>query len=72
MAEPVNGNGHQTVVSSTFKLGSQMMGLAPQFMALLALNVLMLGLLYWFVDARARHTAELLQQLLSSCLERGS
>ena len=44
--------------------------LAPQFLALVLLNALFLGVLFWFVDARARHTAALLNQLLASCLEK--
>lgn len=66
-----NGNGNQTtVVQAGIKLGTAVVtSLAPQFLALIMLNVVMLGLLYWFVDSRARHTAEILQQLLVSCLK---
>jgi len=74
VAEPpptTNGNGnHTTVVQAGIKLGSAVVNsLAPQFLALILLNVLMLGLLYWFIDGRARHTAELLQRLLTACLQ---
>jgi hypothetical protein len=31
-------------------------------------NGLALGFLFWFVDARAKHTADVLNQLLSACL----
>ena len=43
-------------------------GLPAQFLALVVINVLFLGGLFWFVDARANHTAEVLNQLLSACL----
>lgn len=71
MADPphVNGNGNTTVIAAGLKLGTGVVqALSPNFLALICVNCLFLGTLYWFVDARARHTAELLQQLLSACL----
>jgi hypothetical protein len=66
-----NGNGnHTTVVQAGIKLGSTVVtALSPNFLALICINILFLGTLYWFVDARARHTSELLQQLLTVCLK---
>jgi hypothetical protein len=70
MAEaPPNGNGHTTVVQAAIKLGGQVAhSLAPQFLALILVNILFLGILFWFVDARAKHTADVLNRLLSACL----
>jgi hypothetical protein len=66
-----NGNGHTTVVQAAIKLGQSVThGLGPQFLALVLCNVMALGFLAWFVDARARHTADVLNQLLSACLTR--
>ncbi len=65
-----NGNGgHTTVVQAAIKLGQSVThGLGPQFLALVLCNVMALGFLAWFVDARAKHTADVLNQLLSACL----
>jgi hypothetical protein len=64
-----NGHGHTTVVQAAIKLGGQVAhGLGPQFLALVLCNVMALGFLAWFVDARARHTADVLNRLLSACL----
>jgi hypothetical protein len=71
MAEaPPNGNGgHTTVVQAAIKLGGQAAHtLGPQFLALIIVNGLALGFLFWFVDARARHTADVLNRLLQACL----
>ena len=67
---PPNGtNGHTTVVQAAIKLGGQAAHtLGPQFLALIIVNGLALSFLFWFVDARARHTADVLNQLLSACL----
>jgi hypothetical protein len=76
MSEPAhsgNGNGNQqtTIVQAGLRLGSQVVhALAPQFLSLLLVNVMVLGVLFWFVDARARHTAQVLNQLLTACLTR--
>lgn len=69
--KPPNGNGgHTTVISAGIKLGQSVVhSLAPQFLALIICNVLALGFLAWFVDARARHTASVLNQLLQACLK---
>lgn len=74
MAEPppphVNGNGNTTVIAAGLKLGHGVVNaLSPNFLALICINILFLGTLYWFVDARARHTAELVQKLLTACLQ---
>jgi hypothetical protein len=68
---PPNGNGgHTTVVQAAIKLGGQAAHtLGPQFLALIIVNGLALGFLFWFVDARARHTADVLNQLLHACLK---
>jgi hypothetical protein len=65
-AGPANGNGHTTIVSSVTRLAHS---LPSQFLALLVLNGVMLGLLFWFVDARARHTVEIMNHLLDACLK---
>lgn len=47
--------------------------LGPQLTMLVILNVLVLGGLGWFVNARAQHTAAILAsttRLLTDCLER--
>jgi type VI protein secretion system component VasF len=44
--------------------------LPPAFLMLIFINVLALGFLFWFVDARANHTASVLNQLLQACLQR--
>ena len=64
-AGPANGNGHTTIVSSVTRLAHS---LPSQFLALLVLNGVVLGLLFWFVDARARHAAEIMNRLLAACL----
>ncbi len=71
MNEQPNGsaNGHTTIVQAGIKLGQSVVhGLAPQFLALIIVNVLFLAGLFWFVDARATHTASVLDQLLRACL----
>jgi hypothetical protein len=44
--------------------------LGPQFLTLILINAAVLAFLFWFINARAQHTAEVLHQLLSACLER--
>jgi len=44
--------------------------LAPQFLALIILNALFFGAMFWYVDARARHSVDIINQLLLSCLNR--
>ena len=67
----INGNGN-TLIGAGVKLGSGIISaLSPNFLALICINVLFLASLYWFVDARARHTAELVQRLLTACLQGG-
>jgi hypothetical protein len=45
--------------------------LPPHFLVLVLINAMFLGILFWFVDARARHTAAVLNQLLTACLNKG-
>jgi len=45
--------------------------LPPHFLLLAILNAAVLLFLFWFIDARAKHTAEVLNQLLSACLNKG-
>jgi hypothetical protein len=69
--KPTNGNGnHTTIIQAGVKLGSQIVHSIgpPQFIALILLNVIFIGMLFWFVDGRARHTAEMISQLMSKCL----
>jgi len=47
--------------------GGLSLKLGPQYLALILVNVLILGALFWFTDARARHTAHLMDQLMASC-----
>jgi hypothetical protein len=70
MAEaPNDGSNHTTIVQAGVRLGSQVIhGLSPQFLALIVINALFIGVLFWFVDARARHSVAVIQQLLTSCL----
>jgi hypothetical protein len=65
-----HGNGHTTIVSAGIKLGSHVVtSLAPQFLALVLVNILFLGTFVWYVDARAKHSVEVIQQLLAQCLK---
>jgi hypothetical protein len=58
------------ILEAGVKLGSAVVhSLAPQFLALLLINGVFVGVLFWFVDARARHTATLINQLLAGCLQ---
>ncbi len=66
-----DGNGKPTTtVGALSSLSEKLVSaLPPQFLALVVINVLFLGGLFWFVDARATHTAAVLNQLLSACLQ---
>jgi len=56
---------------SVLGLGGRLITALPaQFLTLVVINVLALGFLFWFVDARANHTASVLNQLLQACLQR--
>ena len=44
-------------------------GLPAQFLALVLINVVFMGAFVWYVDARSRHSVDIIQQLLSSCLQ---
>jgi hypothetical protein len=65
-----NGNGKPTTAAGMLSSLSEKVvsALPPQFLALVIVNVLFLGALFWFVDARAKHTADVLNQLLQACL----
>ena len=70
--ESRHSNGKGGLIHAGVHLGSQLVrSLAPQFLALVILNVLILAGLGWFIDARARHTAAVLNQLLTACLAKG-
>jgi len=61
----INGNGNTII-----KLGSSIVNaLTPQYLALIIVNVVSLFLLYWFVDARAKYTVDLINKLLAQCLQ---
>jgi len=58
---------------SVLGLGGRLITALPaQFLTLVVINVLALGFLFWFVDARANHTASVLNQLLQACLRSSS
>jgi len=68
---PGNGNGGHTFVQAVVKLGNSVVaGLGPQALALLLFNAGILLLLFWFVDARAKHSMAIINQLLAACLSR--
>jgi hypothetical protein len=61
------------IVEAGVKLGSAVVhSLGPAFLALLLVNALVLGLLFWFIDARAQHTVTIVNQLLAACLQRAA
>jgi len=67
-ASEKNGNGnHTTIVSAAVKLGSKV---TPQALALLLFNAGILLLLFWYIDARAKHSMVIIDQLLAACLSR--
>ena len=58
-----------SLIQAGLKLGSHVVtSLAPQFLTLCLVVAAFLGVLFWFVDARARHTAELINAILAACL----
>ena len=60
-----------TLITSLTNVGTQIVhNLTPQLLALILLNILFIGLLFWFIGARADHTTAVMQQLLDSCLQR--
>jgi hypothetical protein len=66
MPEATNGN-HQNII---LKLGSQVVHALPaQFLALLLINAAFLGVLFVYIDRRAAHSVEIINQLLQSCLK---
>jgi hypothetical protein len=65
---PENTN---TALGVAQKLGSQVVrSLAPQFLALILVNVAFFAAFIWFANKRAEHTVQIMQQLLDSCLKR--
>jgi hypothetical protein len=69
MADPPQDNAPDTTMGTISKLGSQVISaLTPQAFALIVLNILFIGVLFWFVNARAEHTAAVITQLLEACL----
>lgn len=65
-----NGKPPVTTVSALSSLSEKLVSaLPPQFLALVIINALVVGGLIWFVDARAKHTAAVLNQLLQACLQ---
>jgi hypothetical protein len=63
--EPKHG-----IISAVAHVGSQVVSsLQPQFLALILVNVMFMAAFVWFVDGRARHTVEIIQALLESCLK---
>ena len=51
------------------KLGNTIVeALTPQFLALLLLNCIFIGVLFWFVSGRAEHTTQIINQLMQECL----
>ena len=49
--------------------GKLIAGLPAQFLALIVVNLVFMGAFIWYVDARSRHSVDVIQQLLSSCLQ---
>lgn len=61
-----------TVLSTIANIGTQAVGaLGPTFLALIMINMIYMGIFYWYVGARAEHANEIIQQLLTSCLRGG-
>jgi hypothetical protein len=70
MVDNPDGEQQPGLIHAGLRLAGQVThSLAPQFLALILVNLMFLGGLFWFVDARATHTAAVLNQLLSACLE---
>jgi len=60
-----------TLITSLTQVGTQIVSsLTPQLLVLILLNLVFIALLFWFISARAEHTAVVMQQLLDSCLQR--
>ena len=68
-----NGNGKPRPTTAAGMLSSLservIAELPSQFLALIIVNAVFLIGLFWFVDARANHTAAVLNQLLQACLK---
>lgn len=61
---------HTTVVQAGLKLGTSVVSnLSPQFLTLILVNLLFMAVLYWYIGARAQHTAALIDKLLTACLQ---
>jgi hypothetical protein len=64
-----NGN-HRGVVA---RLASQAIhALSPQFLALIIVNMIFIGMLFWYIEGRAQHTMTIVNQLLQACLSRAN
>lgn len=48
---------------------SAIRAMTPQLLALVILNILFIGILFWFLDARAQHSMAVINQLLHACLK---
>jgi hypothetical protein len=60
-----------TILGVAARLGGRLINaLAPQYLALILINAIFLGLFVWYIDARAQHAREIMQQLLDACLQR--
>ena len=60
-----------TLINSLTQVGTQIVSsLTPQLLVLILLNLMFIALLFWFIGARAEHSAAIMQQLLDSCLQR--
>jgi hypothetical protein len=58
------------IISAVAHVGSQVVhALQPQFLALVLVNLMFMGAFVWFIDSRARHTVEIIEALLESCLK---
>jgi hypothetical protein len=73
VSEPnsTNGGNHVTIVGAAHKLGAQVIhALTPQFLALVLVNIVFMGLFVWYIGARADHAAVVMQRLLDECLNK--
>ena len=58
------------VTGAVSRISSQVVSsLKPQFLALILVNAIFMGVFIWYIDARARHAAEIMRQLFETCLK---
>ena len=58
------------IISAVTHVGSQVIAaLQPQFLALILVNIMFMGVFIWYIDGRARHSVEIIKTLLDSCLK---